>query len=250
MATLKNTTVNDTGFLEIPAGTTAERPSSPVVGDFRYNTDDSSFEVYTGTTWSLISSGGGSGAVSDLSTIRALNTMKDIAYFPMPSGPRTLLNYTTSFGVDQNSNNTNSSAWQNGFDTNGFTYIDTGGYFLSGNAVFVNGDGSADAGDWVVWNFGPLGGGDFNPAATQSGRAFFGGEFQDGASNGGYASKGYVWGFGSSGWQLLFELTLPGSTFNVRNSTWWNAGSTVTSGDGKRAEYDSYNIDYIGFSVA
>jgi len=51
MATLKNTTINDTGFLKIPSGTTAQRPSSPQIGDFRYNTDDESFEVYNGSEW-------------------------------------------------------------------------------------------------------------------------------------------------------------------------------------------------------
>lgn len=51
MATLKNTTISNTGFLKIPSGTTAQRPSSPQTGDFRYNTDDESFEVYDGSTW-------------------------------------------------------------------------------------------------------------------------------------------------------------------------------------------------------
>ena len=51
MATLKNTTINDTGFLKIPSGSTSQRPSSPQIGDFRYNTDDGAFEVYDGSTW-------------------------------------------------------------------------------------------------------------------------------------------------------------------------------------------------------
>jgi hypothetical protein len=54
MATLRNTTINDTGFLTIPRGTTAQRPASPALGDFRYNTQESKFEVYNGTDWLFI----------------------------------------------------------------------------------------------------------------------------------------------------------------------------------------------------
>ena len=51
MDILKNTIINDTGFLQVPAGTTAQRPASPVLGDFRYNTQEESFEIYNGTAW-------------------------------------------------------------------------------------------------------------------------------------------------------------------------------------------------------
>lgn len=60
MAILKNTTINDTGFLKIPTGTTAQRPASPVVGDFRYNTEEEAVEVYTGEEWVGVAGGGGS----------------------------------------------------------------------------------------------------------------------------------------------------------------------------------------------
>ena len=38
-------------------------------------------------------------------------------------------------------------------------------------------------------------------------------------------------------------------TYSHRNSNWWNAGSTTTSGDGKRPEYDSMSLEYVAFSV-
>jgi hypothetical protein len=38
MATLKNTTINDTGYIQIPIGNTAERPVTPLGGMMRYNT--------------------------------------------------------------------------------------------------------------------------------------------------------------------------------------------------------------------
>lgn len=51
MATLKNVTINDTGFLRLPSGTTAERPGSPVAGMIRYNTDINNNEFYNGSEW-------------------------------------------------------------------------------------------------------------------------------------------------------------------------------------------------------
>lgn len=51
MATLKNTTVNDTAYLNLPAGTTAQRPSSPTLGMWRFNTSLGYLEVYNGSSW-------------------------------------------------------------------------------------------------------------------------------------------------------------------------------------------------------
>ena len=51
MATLKNVTVNDTGFIQLPSGTTAQRPGSPSAGMIRYNTDTARNEVYNGSAW-------------------------------------------------------------------------------------------------------------------------------------------------------------------------------------------------------
>lgn len=50
MATLKNTKIDDTGFIRLPSGTTAQRPSSPSPGMIRYNNTGIS-EYYNGTTW-------------------------------------------------------------------------------------------------------------------------------------------------------------------------------------------------------
>jgi hypothetical protein len=51
MATLKNLTINDTGYLQIPSGTIAQRPASPSRGMMRYNTDFKVNEYYNGTEW-------------------------------------------------------------------------------------------------------------------------------------------------------------------------------------------------------
>lgn len=51
MANLQSTTINDTGFLKLPSGTTAQRPGSPAAGSYRYNTSINRTEVYTGSAW-------------------------------------------------------------------------------------------------------------------------------------------------------------------------------------------------------
>lgn len=51
MATLKNVIINDTGFIQLPKGTTAERPGTPVTGMVRYNTDTNRNEIYNGAKW-------------------------------------------------------------------------------------------------------------------------------------------------------------------------------------------------------
>ena len=47
---------NGTSRIKVPVGSTAQRPSSPVPGDFRYNSDDGAFEGYT-DSWGSIGGG-------------------------------------------------------------------------------------------------------------------------------------------------------------------------------------------------
>lgn len=52
MATLKNTTISDTGFLTLPVGTTAQRPSA-ANGMFRHNSNNASVETYLTSSWKM-----------------------------------------------------------------------------------------------------------------------------------------------------------------------------------------------------
>lgn len=54
MASLKNTIINDTGYLKLPNGTTAQRPGSPVAGYMRWNTTLSVGEYWSGSEWLTI----------------------------------------------------------------------------------------------------------------------------------------------------------------------------------------------------
>ncbi len=66
------TTFASTSHIKVPSGTEAQRPGTSVAGDFRYNTESSSFEGYT-DSWGAIGGGGGvsqvSGIVSTTSTV-------------------------------------------------------------------------------------------------------------------------------------------------------------------------------------
>lgn len=56
MATLKNTTVSDTGFIRLPVGTTAQRPASPTNGMMRHNSSTTSLEMYSNGSWLTVAS--------------------------------------------------------------------------------------------------------------------------------------------------------------------------------------------------
>lgn len=47
----QNITANSAGALQIPSGTTAQRPASPVNGMLRYNTSLSKLEIYISSSW-------------------------------------------------------------------------------------------------------------------------------------------------------------------------------------------------------
>ena len=82
-----NILMSGTGTLDLPVGTTAERPSSPNNGMIRYNTTLSRYEGYSGSAWSQIgggATGGGSDAIfhtndqsvsTDFTLVGTLNAM-------------------------------------------------------------------------------------------------------------------------------------------------------------------------------
>lgn len=69
-------TTGATGSAELPAGTTAQRDSSPSAGYIRFNTTDSSFEGHDGSAWGAIGGGGGAtGGGSDQWAVEHDNTI-------------------------------------------------------------------------------------------------------------------------------------------------------------------------------
>jgi len=59
MATLKNTVIDSTGYLQLPVGNTAQRPGNATNGMMRFNSDTSSFEVFNAaaTAWNTVGAG-------------------------------------------------------------------------------------------------------------------------------------------------------------------------------------------------
>jgi hypothetical protein len=75
MANLKNTIINDTGHLTLPAGTTVQRPGSPTQGMSRFNTTTKVIEYYDGTAWisvGLLDGGGPGSAATSVTALRDL----------------------------------------------------------------------------------------------------------------------------------------------------------------------------------
>ena len=50
---------NYTSAVQLPVGTTAQRPASPSTGDFRFNSTTTQAEVYDGSSFTAVGSGGG-----------------------------------------------------------------------------------------------------------------------------------------------------------------------------------------------
>jgi len=185
-------------------------------------------------------------------------TMKDVAYLTIPGGPRTLLNFVSTYG-SATSTNDGSASWNSGKLVTSFDYRQNNSYFLTSSMKLYSGDGSVDTSDWVLFNFGqaPPVSADWSPAVTSAGHAFFGGELatQSGATNGGTASTGYIWGWTTTtnSWVLLWRDvlgTLGAGTYPHLNVNWYQSGGTVTSGNGKYTNYDTLSITHIGFSVS
>jgi Concanavalin A-like lectin/glucanases superfamily len=57
MANLKNTTIDDTGYIKIPSGNTAQRPSPAANGMIRFNSELGVTEYYASNNWMDITTG-------------------------------------------------------------------------------------------------------------------------------------------------------------------------------------------------
>ena len=81
ISTFKNTTVDDTGFLKLPTGTTALRPSAGIStqGMMRYNTTLSKFEGYTypAETWGTLGGGAGGGGADEIFVENSMTVTTD-----------------------------------------------------------------------------------------------------------------------------------------------------------------------------
>jgi hypothetical protein len=66
LAASGNVSMTSTGFMLIPAGTTGQRPVSPVNGQIRYNTTTAQFEGYQGGAWGQLGGGATGGGPDEV----------------------------------------------------------------------------------------------------------------------------------------------------------------------------------------
>jgi len=76
-------TCSSTSYIQIPVGTTAQRPASPASGEIRYNTTLNQFEGYANSAWGSLG-GGATGGGSD--QIFNLNGQTITTNYTVPSG--------------------------------------------------------------------------------------------------------------------------------------------------------------------
>lgn len=87
-----------TGSVQIPVGTTAQRPGTPTEGDIRRNTTTGQFEGYTGTEWGPFG-GGATGGGSDQVFVQNDQTVTEDYTIPADKNAMTTGPITVASGV-------------------------------------------------------------------------------------------------------------------------------------------------------
>jgi hypothetical protein len=114
--------------------------------------------------------------------------------------------------------------------------------------TLVHGDGSYDSGDWVTFSFEP-------DAATNNydwdARKYFafGHEFYTHKEGSSVTAQIYGVDCGPAETLLFADSSNSRNVFGRAFSGWYNQGSTVASGNGKRSEYDTKQCSKFKFSV-
>jgi len=77
-----NASINSTGAIKVPVGTTAQRPTA-ATGKIRYNSTTGAYDGYDGSSWSSLG-GGATGAGGD--QVFNLNTVEVTTSYSLPTG--------------------------------------------------------------------------------------------------------------------------------------------------------------------
>jgi hypothetical protein len=96
--------ISSGNWIQVPDGTTAQRPGSPQVGMFRYNTTTAEFEGYFGSpaAWGAIGGGGGGGTVTEAFKTFAVSGQSDI----VADGPTDTLTVAAGANISLTTNAT------------------------------------------------------------------------------------------------------------------------------------------------
>jgi hypothetical protein len=223
---------SSTGYFDLPVGTTAQRPGSPVVGMMRYNTTESKYEVYTSAGWAflrstaysynityLIVAGGGSGG----------NGLGSSTYASAGGGAGGLLSGTTTlaggtiYSFVVGAGGVTPSV---GSNSTGFSLTSIGGGCgVPVGATSKNGGSGGGGGDGVAT------GGDTTGGTGTSGQGNNGGNSSGsagqsaGGGGAGAAGSGTQGGAGAAS-------SITGSSVTYAGGGSGTTGSTVTGGAG------------------
>ena len=198
MASLKNTTINDTGNLTLPNGTTAQRPTGSN-GMMRYNTTLGQMEIYAGGDWRTVSTdyaievvlvaGGGGGGGGTSSGGGGGGGGGGVIYVGSHIvTPGTGYSITIGGGGAGGATNGNGTA---GSNSTGFGYTATGGGY--GGNIGVSGGSGGSGGGTGRDSWTSVGG-----TATAGQGHNGGGQQRD--SYGSAGGGGGAWETGYSGW--------------------------------------------------
>lgn len=75
LTNINDATLGGTGYLKLPAGTTAQRPGSPSAGMIRYNTSTGETELYDGSTWTAL----GAALIAFDGTVQSSYTFNEVS---------------------------------------------------------------------------------------------------------------------------------------------------------------------------
>jgi hypothetical protein len=224
MAILKNTTVNDTGNLKIPVGTTGQRPS-PTSGQFRYNTTTNKVEIYTTgpniwqstTSRGVIASGGTIYDIDSEGTTYRVHVFTNTGSSPFTVSRPGNIEYLIVAGGGQGGGNCNSCGGAGAGGAGGLitgviavtpqTYtitVGAGGSGGIGNTNSTDGNGGS-GGNSSAFGLLAVGGGGGRPQNAQAGGTggsggggSGGGSPAPGAGGAGTAGQGFAGGAGTN----------------------------------------------------
>lgn len=172
MAILKNTTIDSTEALQLPVGTTAQRPESPLIGMLRYNSNTKYVEYYDGTTWkntttvpdyesltyvvsgNLTITGNGTDSVNIFKTSGS-NSWDNQAYSTTPFTAPCTIEFNKEAGATDNGASYAMIAWNTDPTTNAsYASLDHASYpyQTNGYVVYNNGAGITPGTTWSTAN--------------------------------------------------------------------------------------------------
>jgi hypothetical protein len=196
---------SSTGYFDLPVGTTAQRPGSPVVGMMRYNTTESKYEVYTSAGWAflrstaysynieylVIAGGGGGGRGVNSAGGGGAGGYQTAASFALAGGTI----YTVTVGGGGAGATATGANGVNGSDSVFSTITSTGGG--GGGSTAVGSNGGSGGGGGTQANSTTYAGGSGNTPSTSPSQGNNGGSgrhvpgsFEGGGGGGGAGAVG------------------------------------------------------------